>query len=82
PVSDKFNLGLGIRHIGIYGIIDPKKSTNSNGNEINHKIAKREEHNNPIGKDGSSIITSKTTEKNLVDREYEIIVRSIQHSNS
>ncbi|WP_064580727.1 hypothetical protein [Streptobacillus moniliformis] len=81
PVSDKFNLGLGIRHIGIYGIIDPKKSTNSNGNEINHKIAKRDEHNNPIGKDGSSIITSKTTEKNLVDREYERLKKEYEEKN-
>ncbi len=72
PTTKRFNLLLGIRHIGNFGWIDPKSIIDKDGKEVKWtNIAKRDKDNNPIGKDGSSIITSETTEKVLVDKEYE-----------
>ncbi|WP_064605733.1 hypothetical protein [Streptobacillus moniliformis] len=82
PVNDRFNLGLGIRHIGNYGFINPKGSTDENGNEIKHKIAKRDDNNNPIGKDGEAITTSQSTEKELVDKEYERLKKEYDEKNT
>ncbi|CAM3160276.1 hypothetical protein [Streptobacillus ratti] len=69
PTNDKLNVLLGLRHIGIYGWIDLRKSLDKNGKEVEFDIAKRDKDNNPIGKDNKSIITSQTTEKELVDKE-------------
>ncbi|WP_065107381.1 hypothetical protein [Streptobacillus moniliformis] len=71
PANEKLNVLLGLRHIGVYGWINPIESLDKNGKAIEFDIAKRDESNNPIGKDNNSIITSETTEKNLVDKEYE-----------
>ncbi|WP_064612011.1 hypothetical protein [Streptobacillus moniliformis] len=72
PATKKLNLLLGLRHIGQYGWINPK-SAMKDGKEITWNIAKRYEYYNPIGKDDKTIIVSETTEKNLVDKEYERI---------
>ncbi|NYV27749.1 hypothetical protein HP397_02760 [Streptobacillus felis] len=70
PSTDKFNVGLGIRHIGDYGWINPKSFTDKNGDKIKwNNIAKRDNKNNPIGKEGETIIVSETTEKVLVEKE-------------
>ncbi|CAM3094649.1 hypothetical protein [Streptobacillus ratti] len=69
PATKRFNLLLGIRHIGQYGWINPKHILKDD-KDVKWNIAKRDKDNNPIGKDKNPIITSQTTEKELVDKEY------------
>lgn len=73
PVVKNFNIGLGVRHIGKFGWINPLVSKNNKGENIKwNNVAKRDEKNNPIGLDGNSIVVSETTEKVLVDKVAEI----------
>lgn len=75
-INNKWLLELGLTHLGEYGKITPNK-VYKNDNEFTIEATKRDENNNPIGLDGNSIITSETTEKQIIDKLLDMNIATV-----
>lgn len=67
--NNRWDIEVSFKHLGSYGYIYPKE-IKIKGNDKKFKVAIRDSDNNPLGKDKAIIEVNKTTEFELVNKEY------------